>query len=443
MKLKKIIIQEYQARRSINKGKPICLAPFKSLRFSPNGAITVCCHNNSFVLGHYPEISIKEAWTCSKINALKEAISNADFSLGCAVCFDSFDNRLFGSVNPLLYEEYNEEEMPVMFDFKIATECNMECVMCSEYSSSKIRANKSLSNVRVFDEDFLVQLREFIPTIKEARFSGGEPFMNKLYYQIWEEIIVLNPNCLISIQTNGSILNDQVLRLLKRGNCRINVSIDAVNSELYSQIRRGGEIQEVLNNTIVFAEYAEKSGNQLGITVCTMRTNWREFPELLKFANKINSKIWFSDVYFPLIYGLWNFDSKSLTEIILFLDGFKPQLNDSNSEHNYEVYNDMVQRIRLFRNTAMRRENNNEGLVSKQDLWDSLNNRINDKNSCKNLKKKLSNAFAKLPDERIINIVEMINDFHSIDFIVELFTNMSEEELIDNFRSIQIDYVKH
>ena len=62
--------------------------------------------------------------------------------------------------------------------------------MCGGKWSSAIRKNREglppLKNH--YDKDFVKQIREFLPFLREARFIGGEPFLINLYYDIWEAI---------------------------------------------------------------------------------------------------------------------------------------------------------------------------------------------------------------------------------------------------------------
>ena len=114
---------------------------------------------------------------------------------------------------------------------------NLECIMCYGNFSSSIRKNREKlpSTPTVYDEKFLESLDPIIPDLKYVKFLGGEPFLINIYYEVWERIIECNPNCLIDVQTNGTILNDRVKDILERGNFRIGVSLDSLKKETYER----------------------------------------------------------------------------------------------------------------------------------------------------------------------------------------------------------------
>ena len=88
--------------------------------------------------------------------------------------------------------------------------------MCDGWSSSLLLKKKCRlpQFPNPYDDDFITQLEEFIPHLEQAFFVGGEPFMIEIYFKIWEKIVETNPSCMISVQTNGTILNQKVKALL-------------------------------------------------------------------------------------------------------------------------------------------------------------------------------------------------------------------------------------
>jgi hypothetical protein len=81
-------------RVETNRDLPLCLAPFKSLRFMPEGNITVCCHNNSFVLGRYPDVSPIDAWNGQEIKIIRKNFQKLISLLVVNLVFMLSKNRL-------------------------------------------------------------------------------------------------------------------------------------------------------------------------------------------------------------------------------------------------------------------------------------------------------------------------------------------------------------
>ena len=437
---RKILSSYRKHRLPLNRKKPVCLAPLKSLRFLPDGNITVCCHNNSFSLGKYPEVRIIDAWNSDKIKYLRKKLSKADFSAGCSECVFSFLNGNYGSVNPLLYENYAENsKSPVMLDFKIATECNLECIMCSEYSSSAIR-NKSVGffekSNSLYGDGFISEIESLIPHLKEARFSGGEPFLNNIYYKIWEQIININPECRITIQTNGTILNERIKNLLNRGNFYLNISIDAVKPEAYRNIRLNGEIQQVLSNLGYFSEYAAIHKRILGITACAMKDNIPDLPDIMQLANKHNANLWYSEVRFPFVNALWVMHSGELDKAIRFLRENLPQNVAEVNRHNASVYNDMVARLEFLRMEAVQRESG-KGLIPASTLKEELRIKFG-YNISENPRvwARIENILNSFENSLVIDISVLITEAYEAGFMYSHLGRINDNALQQNFRHL-------
>jgi len=431
-------VKAYQAYRSYaNMGKALCLAPFKSLRFMPDGRMTVCCHNNAHALGTYPHNKPLDAWRGEKNLKLQKKLLHADLSLGCYVCYPAFKSKSYGSANPLYYEAYDaNENFPVILDFKIDTRCNLSCVMCTEHSSSPVCDNSDLSanlDKNIYKDNFIEDIKPIIPYLKEARFSGGEPFLSKIYFRLWENIINVNPDCKIKVQTNGTILNDNIKELIEKGNFHINVSIDAASENLYSKIRRGGDLKNTLSNLKYFADYSKKRNIMPGITACAMQDNIYELPALLELANNNNARLWFSDVYFPFTNALWVLNSNTLARYIAFLSEQKFSISSEICRHNIKVYTDFVERLKYFWVQSERRS------IIRTDVLERKLKRLFGTENDAMILEKIEKALLDLKNKQVINLVAEIQKHHNSYFVYTLFKNMSVEKLAENFKALVIE----
>jgi MoaA/NifB/PqqE/SkfB family radical SAM enzyme len=202
--------------------------------------------------------TIKEIWFGAKFSALRDNIKKFDLSSRCGTCLNYIKNGNHVNVLAKAYDnEYPISDFPTMMEFELTNTCNLECTMCTGLLSSSIRANREkLPKLRSpYGAKFVSELEDFIPYLHEARFNGGEPFLIKIYYDIWERIIKINPNCKIVVATNGTILTDKVKSVLNRGNFHLNISIDSLNEDNYRQIRINGDLNKVLENFVFFKNF--------------------------------------------------------------------------------------------------------------------------------------------------------------------------------------------
>ena len=179
----------------------------------------------------------------------------------------------------------------------------------------------------MYDKRFVEQLEEFIPHLHEVKFFGGEPFVIDLYYQIWEKIVQIKPEVLITIQTNGTVLNDRIKRIMEHGNFHITVSLDSLNPEVYQRIRQNSDLDKVKSNIQYFRNYAKSKENFIGISVCAMRHNWKDFPHLVEYCHELDIPIYFHTLIAPLDCSLWNLSEEQLMKIIKYLTNHKFEQN--------------------------------------------------------------------------------------------------------------------
>lgn len=303
-------IKQYNKTRKHIFIKNICHAPFTSLHIGIDGKYRVCCYNTEYVLGDIRQNSISEAWFGSRIKTLRKKISNFDFSAGCYLCEVQLKQGAFHTILAKNYDEFKNlsKRYPQIIEFELSNNCNLECIMCSEIYSSKIKqkSNKNCQDELKFDEDkFMSELVEFIPYLKKAKFTGGEPFLIKFYYRVWKLIAERNPKCEILIQTNGTILNEEIKGLLKNGKFNIIVSVDSLKKENFEHIRKNGNFDIFYNNLLWLINFCKLEKRYIGLTTCIMRQNWNEIPDIIKFCNENEISITFNKVYQPPACAIW------------------------------------------------------------------------------------------------------------------------------------------
>ncbi|HOY31919.1 MAG TPA: radical SAM protein [Bacteroidales bacterium] len=311
-----------------------CKAAEKSMRFGPGGRVSVCCHNNRDIIGVFPADRIMEIWNGDKALALRKILLKK-FAEGCDYCkYESLSEHRYRSA--ALYDRYEPDpDYPVILDFKADNRCNLGCIMCSGLSSSKLLNDEKMQKTNPYETpEFIQQLKKLIPKIKEARFSGGEPFLSELYYQIWDLITELNPECKIVVQTNGTILNDRVRELLNRGNFHINISIDSFEKNTYEKIRIGSSFENVLSNISFFQEYCLSQNRFWGMTACAMIENMKEFNKIITTWNNYKAFGWFSVVWFPPKHAIWTLNTNEIKDTIALLNSM-----NSPAENGFEINN--------------------------------------------------------------------------------------------------------
>lgn len=291
----------YNQQRRAGPRPLLCYSPSTSLYFGTEGKVSSCCYNRE-PLGRYPDQSIREIWQGRPRQTLCQRVSQGDLGGGCNGCGSQIETGNYGAVVAQHFDRWSvDPDRPTSFSFELHNACNLECIMCNGELSSRIRRYRELRPAmpQAYGGEFVEELEDFIPHLEGTTFYGGEPFVMRLYYQIWERLIALNPECEITIQTNASLLPDQALSVLERGNVHIGISLDSVRRETYCSIRRNADFDEVIKNTRWLAEYSQYHDRPFGISACIMTVNWQELAELMAFADDLGAVLYFNTVWEP------------------------------------------------------------------------------------------------------------------------------------------------
>lgn len=338
---------KYEEYRNFNHKKEICHAPFVNMYFNSWGNVGPCWLN----LEHapkYPEHSLKEIWNGEFFRSIRKNIKNKNLEKHCSVCKKRIEDGVFGQTLAKAYDlEFTSFEYPSVMEFELSNLCNLACIMCKGTLSSKIRSEReNLSPLQVpYDGKFVQELKEFLPHLKEARFNGGEPFLQKICWDIWEQISIVNPNILVTVATNGTILTDKMKSILLKCNFRINVSLDAMTKELYESIRIHSNFDTVIKNIEFFSQYCKVKNTIFSIMVNPMRNNWHQIPDFLSWCNENQYHLWFNTIWRPRHLALWTLPSADLKEIKEQLNTKISKFNSFSSElskRNYTVVNEFI-----------------------------------------------------------------------------------------------------
>ena len=263
-----------------------------------------------------PERSIRDIWTGPTFTGLRTALAANELVGACGRCLHDIE----AGVAPLaaVYDHRDDViEWPTSLELELSNLCNFECVMCNGDLSSKIRRNREhLPPLAVpYDDSFVDQVAELIPTLQRVRFSGGEPLLHPILYKICERIIGLRPDLRIDISTNGSTLTPKVRRLLERATVQINISFESLRAERYESIRVGSDHERLLANIETFRELVQPNGGLVTINTNPMRATWTEMADIVRYCDERELHLSFNTVIQPAEYSLQGLPAAELEAI--------------------------------------------------------------------------------------------------------------------------------
>lgn len=344
---------QYNITRHHGAKKLFCYNPFVNIFFNINGNAVACCRSHKNILGTYPDQGIKEIWFGEKYEKMREHMHHNDLSMGCEYCKVQLKSNRFHAIPSMAPEKYASDKSgiyPRTVELELSNKCNLQCIMCTGKQSSTIRKHRDkLPPIESpYDDEFVEQLKEFIPYLKNMYFYGGEPFLIDIYYKIWEQVIKINPKIRLFAVSNGTIFNEKIEKLLKATNFNVIISLDSLRKERFEHIRKGARFETVMHNINKFSSLV--MGN-LSISHTPTQINWDDTPDIINFCNQKGYVINLSYVEGPAKFALWAMRPEELDAIYNYYDSVKWEStpNKATAKYNIRVFNEWKEQVKYFR----------------------------------------------------------------------------------------------
>ncbi len=182
----------------------------------------------------------------------------------------------------------------------VTDRCNFRCVYCMPADGIDwIPHEKILSYEDMF---FLCRVLTDLG-VRKIRFTGGEPFVRKGFVPFLESLREAHPHLRIAVTTNGSLLENWAERIARLGLDSLNVSLDTLNSEKFTEITRTGDLEKVIRGIDAIRE-AKNVPLKLN-TVAMRHCNFDEIPALVRFAAGKQATLRFIE-FMPLDKDVWS-----------------------------------------------------------------------------------------------------------------------------------------
>lgn len=125
----------------------------------------------------------------------------------------------------------------------VTDRCNLRCTYCMPEEGIKLLRHEDVLN---FDEIYEVAKTSVKMGVKKIRLTGGEPLIRKGIIDLVSMIAKIDGLNDFAMTTNGYYLKKYAKDLKVAGLKRVNISLDSVNHKRFSEITRGGDLDEVL-----------------------------------------------------------------------------------------------------------------------------------------------------------------------------------------------------
>jgi len=423
------VFEEFNKSRPYGPLKKICYAPFSSMFFSRHGLVAPCYATYNENSSHISNNSIKDIWFSGSINEIRKQHSTCDLSISCGFCENLLNSASYKTALINKYEHYafSKSKYPKIMEFELSNKCNLACIMCDANLSSSIekKEKNEITENKFYKEKFFEELKEFIPHLQLAEFTGGDPFMIEEYYRIWDMIVELNPKCKILITTNANTMNPRIEELMnKHKNLNFNISIDSLEKENYEKIRVNGNFDYAIKNIQKFINYCKKNKTHLNILVCPLSKNAHELGDFVNFANKNKICVYYHTVIKPKELSLKYLAKDELIRIINNLNTYNfPKRNQKQiiNKQNFENLIELLKTWAIDSEVKIESEIIEEKILSESELIDLLRTRVNE------VKPEFLNKFDDLLKE--------ISKYSNFNIILDKFFKLSDEIFFENLKN--------
>ncbi|MFO7718775.1 MAG: radical SAM/SPASM family putative metalloenzyme maturase [Desulfohalobium sp.] len=173
--------------------------------------------------------------------------------------------------------------LPKRIILEPTTRCNLACRMCVKQSGEQAICEGDM------DPATFANLAPVLPQAEGVTFSGiGEPLLHSRLEELVAQAKTFLPEgAQIGMQSNGVLMTLQRARsLLQAGMNRICLSVDGSSPELFSRIRRGGQLRDIEQAFAALDQARRESGRrlQLGAQYVLQRDNVGQLPAAIQWA---------------------------------------------------------------------------------------------------------------------------------------------------------------
>lgn len=203
-----------------------CYAPWTSLDISPQGDMAPCCKfrvTDQSQKYNITQNTIQEYINSNFLKTIKQEFLSDKFPEGCIRCVQ--DEKIGTPSKRQLdyqrweqhYDNWQEQDGFITSSIAFGNTCNLKCVMCSAYASSRWRQEqKDLYNIDVksleyLEDDIVEQLHESMPNVIHIDIPGGEPFLSEPLKQLdfLKKLQHRAKNISIHYTTNAQVMPDK------------------------------------------------------------------------------------------------------------------------------------------------------------------------------------------------------------------------------------------
>lgn len=313
-------------------------------------------------LGNINSQSLQEILTGPKAQAIRDSMIRNQRVEGCNACWrqdrehrmQTFFNTKYFHQQPIGDVITDDSNLNLSFfqsaqslrlkylDLRWNNTCNFACIYCGDWYSSlwaeenqKHDINPSITKImREPKENSLQYLEDTLVGVDWIYFAGGEPLAIKENALILDELYAVNPDCVLQINTNLSLLDGNPIfdRLKKFHRVRWMISGETMG-DVFNYVRWPGDWEKFKHNLSVVADL-RSIGHEITFNPVAMNINHLSLWQYIDFILDLELVTKPSDINLN-IYNMR--ESSQPFALQRMPQAWKDQVRDLLSRRRYEI----------------------------------------------------------------------------------------------------------
>lgn len=183
--------------------------------------------------------------------------------------------------------------IPIFGTFELTPLCNMNCKMCY-IRMTKEEMDKVGTNLSA-DEWIRIAQEAVAEGMTMLLFTGGEAILHKDFKKIY--LAIRKMGLFISINTNGTILNDEWISFFKKyPPSKFNITLYGGSNETYARLCRNPRGFDQVKKAI---EKLQENNIEILLNCTLTKENASDIAPIFKFANEHNLEVHATTYNFP------------------------------------------------------------------------------------------------------------------------------------------------
>lgn len=300
--------------------KHFCPLPFTHMEIDPAGDIRPCCMYRGYVRDSQGNkfnaltSGFTDVFESQWYKDMRQRMLDDAYDADCQTCYDEeskgIDSRRLRELARLAKRFENTDGYLMSMDIKLGNTCNLKCVICNPFSSSKVLEEQvrigmiqkpsklQYEQFKWYNNDaFWEQLLAYgLDNITHLDIMGGEPMLAKKHFDFLTRLVEAGHAHHINLNyvTNGTIYSPEVVSELfaKFASVYFTMSADATG-DLFEYIRYPAVWNDFLENLRKYKAH----GHSINISYSVSAFSIFDIPKALQTYEAEGVTVWFNLVY--------------------------------------------------------------------------------------------------------------------------------------------------